>query len=62
VKVGDVVYLPSGSCAMTILLTTTDGIATVMWIDKKDDEHRTTLPVEALLTEEDSAPHGKARR
>jgi hypothetical protein len=59
-KPGDVVYLPSGSCPMTVL-TLTEDIATVMWVDEEDNEHRTTLPREALLTEEQAVPQ-KGRR
>ena len=57
-KIGDVVYLNSGSIAMTIV--TVDGKnCQVTWHDKESKKHYATYPQEALTKENPNKPVSK---
>ena len=47
-QIGDVVYLKSGSPAMTIVNEPLEKQYTVAWIDSKEKENRKVYPYEAL--------------
>lgn len=48
-KIGDIVRLPSGSCAMTVIRLGHDEVE-VCWMDYNDKViYRQNLPVEALV-------------
>lgn len=56
-KIGEVVYLKSGSAAMTVV-SEHNGSHTVVWHDKNGTEQRSSYPGAALTKDDPNKPLG----
>ena len=57
-QIGDIVYLKSGSIAMTII-SASERSCTVVWHDKNGTEQRTSYPPQALTKDDRNKTIGK---